>query len=165
MPKPTTKAQLLSEAAQEREKLLAYLRPLTSEQKPQPIAGDWSVKDILGHLIEWHQMVLEWIETGKRGETPAVPAKGYNWGQLPALNQMIYEKHRDRPLEEIEAAFLRSDQQVRDVVTATDEADLLKPGLYKWMNQNALIAYFNSNMTSHYVWALKEIKRGIKAKK
>lgn len=165
MPKPTTKVQLLNEAAEAREKLLAVIRPLTPEQKTRPIAGEWSVKDILAHLIAWNRMMFDWIEAGKRGETPAVPAQGFNWGQLPALNQQIYELHRERPLVEIEAEFLEVDRQARALIEATDEADIFKPGLYPWMNKNMLVAYFHANLGAHYAWSLKEIKRGLKALK
>lgn len=165
MPKPTTKAQLLSEAEQERDKLLDLIRPLTADQKTQPIAGEWSVKDILAHLIAWNQMMFDWIEAGKRGETPAVPAKGFNWGQLPALNQHIYEQHRESPLAEIEAEFVAVDRQARALIESYDEADIFKPALYPWMNKNALVAYFHANLGGHYTWAIKEIKRGIKALK
>lgn len=164
MPKPTTRAQFLAEAGQEREKLLALLRPLTPEQKTRPgIVGDWSVKDVLGHLVEWHQMVLCWLAASRRGETPAVPAQGYNWGMLPELNQVIYEQYRAVPLDEMEARFAQSDRQTRETVEALDEEMLFTPGLYPWMNKNTLLAYFNSNMTSHYRWAIKEIRKGLKS--
>lgn len=164
MTKPTTKAQLLSEAEQERERLLALIRPLTAEQKTRPILGEWSVKDILAHLTAWNQMMLGWIETSQRGETPAVPAPGFNWGQMDALNQQIYERHRDRPLEEVEAEFLRVDEQARAKIDSFEETDLFRPGLYPWMNKNALVTYFHANMGGHYTWAQNQIRRRVKAK-
>jgi hypothetical protein len=65
------------------------------------IVGEWSVKDVLAHLYEWEQMVLRWLAAGKRGETPEVPAEGYKWNQLPALNEEIWLKYKDLPLDEI----------------------------------------------------------------
>ncbi|HET8669740.1 MAG TPA: ClbS/DfsB family four-helix bundle protein [Candidatus Saccharimonadales bacterium] len=59
--------------------------------------GGWSVKDILGHLIEWQHMNLDWHAAGLRGERPAMPAPGYTLRELPRLNQAIYRKHHRRP--------------------------------------------------------------------
>jgi hypothetical protein len=36
-------------------------------QRSATLAG-WSVKDILGHLIGWQQMNLDWYAAGLRGD-------------------------------------------------------------------------------------------------
>jgi hypothetical protein len=53
-------------------------------------------------------MMLGWYNTGVRGETPVLPALGYKWNQLAALNQAIYEQHCDQPLSEVLEAFRTS---------------------------------------------------------
>lgn len=160
MPKPTTKAQLLSESLKERQALEKYLFGLSPAQMTQPgILGEWSVKDVLAHLYEWEQMVIGWIEAGQRGDTPAIPAPGFKWSQLPALNQQIYAKHKDRPLNEVLTMFQASYQQVMTLIESLPEEDLFTPGLYRWMNQNTLAAYLNSCTGSHYRWARKEIRK------
>ena len=45
-------------------------------------------------------------------KNPQTPAAGYKWFQLPALNQQIYERYRDRPLEEILAKACASHQEL-----------------------------------------------------
>ena len=76
MPKPTTKNQILEAAQTERAALEELLATLTFEQMTQPnVIGEWAIKDVLAHLIEWEQMVVEWYETGVKGEVPAVPSK------------------------------------------------------------------------------------------
>jgi hypothetical protein len=163
MAQPITKTQLLQEGQQEKEKLFKYLGTLSGQQKIQSgTVGEWSAKDVLAHLIEWHQLVLGWLAATQRGETPPIPAEGYNWQQLPALNQMFYERNRDTPLTVIEQRFEETYQAIRDCITALEDSQLFTPGLHPWMNKNTLTAYFNSCTTSHYRWALKEIRKGIK---
>lgn len=166
MPRVTNKQQLLDDASLSLSKLNTFLETLTPQEwEMEGIVGKWSVKDVLAHLAEWHQMVLGWYQAGLRGETPSVPAPGYTWRTLPDLNHSIYEKHHLRPLQEVRNWFLTSDQECITTVKSISEEDLFIRGLYPWMNNNALAAYFSANLSSHYTWALKEIKRGINQKR
>lgn len=164
MPRPLNGTQLLEITESQYTKLERALAPLSPEQlTAAPVPGEWSIKDVLAHLYEWQQMFFSWYEAGLRGEKPDVPALGYKWSQLPALNQAIYQKFRDLPLDEILALFRESHQRtIRFIETQTD-ADLTAPGLYPWMNQNALMSYLNSIAAAHYDWAIKEFKKCIKA--
>jgi len=53
------------------------------------VVGEWSVKEVLAHLVEWEQMVVGWYRVGHGGEVPELPAPGYKWNQTPPLNQML----------------------------------------------------------------------------
>jgi hypothetical protein len=163
MPRPLNKTQLLEVSAKEYDKLETYLAALSPEQMTAAHPPEWSVKDILAHLYAWQQMFFTWYETGLRGETPAVPAPGYNWGQLPALNQSIYERYHTRPLDEVLSRLRTSQQKTIKFIEDVSDADLTTPGLYPWMNKNTLMAYLNSITAAHFVWALKEIKKAIRA--
>ena len=91
MEQPTTKEQLLALIHAERTKLDKKMDGLSPEEMCFPGAmGDWSVKDILAHLVDWEQRLAGWYEAGLRGDAPHLPAPGFNWGQLPALNQQGY---------------------------------------------------------------------------
>jgi hypothetical protein len=92
------------------------------------IVGEWSVKDVLAHLIEWEQMVLGWHKAGLRDEIFELPAPGFKWNQTLALNQQIYEKHRDRPLEEVLEQFTTSYQEILKVIQGLSNDDFLQLG-------------------------------------
>jgi len=163
MSRPLTKTQLLADIQKEFRTLESVLAPLTPEQMAFANApGAWSIKDILAHLYEWQQMVFTWYTTSLRGEMPALPAPGYKWNQLPALNQHIYEKYRDLAPDRALQLFRESHQIMVQFIETLSDTDLTTPGLYKWMNQNTLIAYLNSSTAAHYVWALKEIRKILK---
>lgn len=165
MSRPLNKTQLLTAIEKEYTALEKFLAALTPEQLSYSSApGAWAVKDIVAHLYEWQQMFFKWYETGSRGETPAVPAPGYKWSQLPALNQAIYEKYQNLTPDEALSLFRESHHKTVQFIANLPEADLTTPGLYKWMNQNTLMAYLNANTAAHYVWALKDAKKALKDK-
>jgi hypothetical protein len=160
MSHPLNKPQLFAAIQKEYTALEKFLAPLTAEQMAfAPAPGAWAVKDILAHLYEWQQMFFNWYEGGRRGENPAVPAPRYKWSQLPALNQHIYEKHQHLTPEQVLTLFRESHQKTVQFIENLSEADLTTPGLYKWMNQNTLMAYLNANTAAHYVWALRDCKK------
>ena len=163
MPRPLNKTQLLAAIQKEYAALEKLVSTLTPEQMTFTTApGAWAIKDILAHLYEWQHMVFTWYETGLRGETPAVPAPGFKWSQIPALNQHIYEKYRNLTPDQALTQFHESHRKTAQFIETLSEADLTTPGLYKWMNRNTLLAYLNSATAAHYVWALKEIKKILK---
>jgi hypothetical protein len=163
MPRPTDKSQLISAIRSEHDALEKSLSPLTKVQiAAVSRATKWSVKDVLSHLTEWEQMCLGWYEAGKKGKTPAVPAEGYNWAQLPALNKAILEKYRGRPAEEVIRRFRASYREILKVVQSIGERDMFTRGRYAWTGQNAMAAYFIGCTSSHYAWAAKEIRKCLK---
>jgi hypothetical protein len=160
MPRPTTKEQLLTAMQSEHAALEAALAGLTPEEMTTVSrATRWAIQDVLAHLFEWEQMCLGWYQTGLRGQQPVLPAPGFNWAQLPALNKQIYAKHHARPLAEILKQFRASYRQMLKTVQGLSEADLFTPGRYAWTNKNALAAYFISAGSSHYLWARKEVRK------
>jgi hypothetical protein len=165
MSRPLNKTQLLAAIQKEYITLEKFLASLTADQWTNVPAPDaWAVKDVIAHLYEWQMMFFNWYETGLRGETPPVPAPGYKWNQLPALNQAIFEKHRHLTAEQALALFHESHQKTVQFVENLSESDLSTPGLYTWMNNNTLMAYLNANTAAHYVWALKEVKKVVRPK-
>ncbi|MBN2500170.1 MAG: ClbS/DfsB family four-helix bundle protein [Anaerolineales bacterium] len=164
MPRPHTKTHLLAESEKEHNALEDTLSTLTPEQITQTgVVGEWSVKDVLTHLYAWEQMVLSWLAASQNGETPYVPAEGYKWSQLPALNEHIRVTHAGHSLDEVQTMFQASYQQTTERIAPLSEEMLFTPGLYPWMNKNTFAAYFTSCTSSHYRWARKEIRKGVRA--
>ncbi len=166
MPRPTTKKQLLETIEAEQNALEQFLVSLSAAQMTQPgVVGEWSVKDVLAHLLEWQDMVLDWHSTALKGKVPAVPAEGLSWAQLPQLNQRIYEKHCGRHLADIQKEFKASHKKCVSLIQSLSEEDLFTRGRYAWTKSTTLGAYFIGCTSSHYLWARKNIKKGLKAGK
>jgi uncharacterized protein (TIGR03083 family) len=163
MPRPTSKTQLLDTLQREHEALDKLLAPLTPEQLTTVSpATHWSIKDVLAHLSAWEQMCLGWYKAGQRGQTPALPAPGFNWAQIPALNQQIFEARHAHPLAEVQQQYRASYRRILKTVEAISEEELFTPRLYPWTNKNALATYFISATSSHYAWARKEVRKCLK---
>ena len=166
MARATNKDDLLIAIEKERSALEAFLETLTSEQTTDPnTVGEWSVKDMMAHLIEWEQMCLGWYQAGLRGESPSLPALGFKWNQTPQLNQQIFEKWRKRPLTEIIERFHASHHEILTVIKGLSNEQLFTSGQYAWTKKNTLGTYMVSATSSHYLWARREIRKGLRAKK
>lgn len=164
MPRPTSKTELVEAANKELALLRMEIASLSPEQLVEPdIVGSWSVKDVFAHLTAWHQMALGWYEAGLRGESPELPAPGFKWNQTPALNEQIYEQYRDMPLDEVMAAFERTNATTMALIAQLSDEELFGPSRHAWTGNNTLGTYFVSTTSSHYLWARKEIRKGRKA--
>jgi nicotinamidase-related amidase len=159
--KPTNKQELLDEAQKEYEALTKQVAGFTPEELVRPgVIGEWSIKDILAHLLEWQRMFMGWYEAGLRGEKPATPAKVYNWSELPALNQDIYERYKDARLDTIRSQLEASHKHLLDVAGSLSEEELFTPGRHKWTSISTLASYVDANTGAHYRWAQTGIRRG-----
>ena len=164
MPRPISKEQLLSAMQKEHDKLthlLTSLPPETLNQSSEDIEN-WAVKDVLAHVTAWEQMVLSWYQAGLRGEIPELPAPGFNWRQIPALNQQIYEQHQMESYELVRQKFDASYEEILSTVNTLSSENLFTPELFAWTNKNTMGTYFVSATSSHYVWAQKEIRNCLK---
>ena len=164
MPRPINKEQLLTAMQKEHGKLVDQLAPLSPEitNQTSETIENWAIKDVLSHVTAWEQMVVCWYRAGLRGELPQLPAPGFNWRQIPALNQQIYEAHRLESYETVKQNFDASYAEILSVVHAVDNEDLFTPERYAWTNKNTMGTYFVSATSSHYVWAKKEIRNCLK---
>src|SRR3989304_4074858 len=118
MGKRLRKKDLLSEIQSERRALDDSLAVLSARQMTRAgvTPGGWSVKDILAHVVEWQRMNLDWYAAGLRGEKPAMPAPGFTLRELPRLNEMIYRKHRRRPLQAVVRDYRSYHERVVELI-------------------------------------------------
>ncbi len=161
-----SKSELLEYTHTARGKLENKIAGMTSEELVYPGSmGEWSVKDILQHLVDWEQRWISWYEAGKRGETVVTPEVGYNWRQMGVLNELYRQKHKNRPLEDVLGDFYKSYQQILDVVEKIPETEMLTIGIYPWNGKLPLIAWIAGNTCEHYQWAVQMIHpRSIRGK-
>ena len=164
MPRPTSKTDLLETMTVEYQKLQALLQPLNESRMTQAgVCGDWSIKDMLGHLTEWQRMVLSWYQDGAAGKDVKTPAPDLKWSEIPILNQRIYEQYRDVPLADMRQQLEASHAATRQVLEGIPDEALVTPRFYRWTNTSTLLSYFVSCTSSHYHWACTEIRKWLRA--
>ena len=78
MARPTSKSDLLSAAAANYEEMNQLISSLTEKEVTTPFAFDekkkeahWkrdkNLRDVLIHLYEWHQLLLNWVSANRNG--------------------------------------------------------------------------------------------------
>ena len=99
-------------------------------------------------------MCLGWYKAGLRGIVPPLPAEGYNWAQIPALNRAIYEKYHDRPLVEVLKQYRASYRQMLKTVQGHQtKRTCSRRAVMYGRRRMQLAAYFIGATSSHYDWA------------
>lgn len=163
MPRPKSKEELLSASQEKFDTLLALIGSLREKLKIAGGAcGEWAIKDILAHLHAWHEMYLIWYTAGMRNEKVPMPAPGFTWKDTPALNEQIYQKNKDRPYADVFADLKASHEKVMAIVASHSDEELFIKKRYGWTGSTSVGSYTVSATSSHYDWAIKEIKKSLK---
>lgn len=84
-----SKDELLAELDAAFRELEESVQDLTDEQMLRPWYGDWSIREILGHIIGWHHEMDDALERISRGERP-VP-EGVSYDDTDAWNRRFAE--------------------------------------------------------------------------
>lgn len=143
-----TKSELLATIRSERGLLEAALSEVDVEQMTQPgVEGDWSVKDIVAHIVAWEQRMIGWVAAALRDEVPEVPR---TWDVVHRLNEQIYLENRDRPLCDVLADLPRSYQEALRAAEDVSEDDLVDPDRFGWRAGEPLWKMVAANTWWHY---------------
>jgi len=165
MPKPNSKQELLDLSEANYRALLTLIESYDDDDLdnifPEGMLNK-NIRDVIAHLHEWHMMMLSWHEAGKKGVMPDMPAKGYTWLTTKQLNVDIREKHLDTSLTKARLLLDSSYVEVRKLIESHSDEDLFEKKKYKWTGSTSLGAYLISNTSSHYAWAIKVIKKGMR---
>ena len=167
MARATTKTDLLTAAQEQFDVLWALVNSMNPEDQQRAFLfedRDKNLRDVLAHLTQWHQMMISWHQIGTlEGGSPVVPGEGYTWRTLPGLNQEIWEKYQNTSLEESKNLLQKSHLKVMALIESHSNEELFSKNVYKWTKSTTLGAYFVSSTSSHYDWAIKKIRKQIKA--
>ncbi|MGD0204949.1 MAG: DinB family protein [Dehalococcoidia bacterium] len=87
---------LLQDAHKE---LLGAIDGLTPEQMAVPVVGDWSVKDILAHIVSWEEYTLLDFQRVARGHMPALAS--FKQRDVDNFNALVMSLRRDFPLDQV----------------------------------------------------------------
>jgi hypothetical protein len=87
---------LLEQAHRE---LLAAIDGLTPEQMAIPVFADWSVKDILAHIVSWEEYTLLDFQRVARGHVPALAS--FRQRDVDNFNAVVMSLRRNFPLDQV----------------------------------------------------------------
>jgi hypothetical protein len=114
---------------------------------------------VLVHLYEWHQLLLNWINSNRYGEAKSFLPELYNWKTYPAMNVEFWEKHQNTPLIDAKMMLKKSHKNVMALIETFSNDELFAKKSLAWTGASTLGAYCVSATSSHYDWAMKKLKK------
>jgi hypothetical protein len=145
------KAELKENILSGRQQLEAALVRMTDHQMTLTILhGEWTVKDLLGHLAFWEETVAELYATLRAGQEPAP-------FELDALNAKMLAQWGPVPLSEVKTREKAAFQRVLTLIETASEAELFDPAHFPWTGGRAFEGFFQDNTCGHYEEHLPEI--------
>jgi len=171
MGRATTKSDMIASANSNFEKLNMLISGLTEKELSAPFdftadakkkeahwGRDKNLRDVLIHLYEWHQLLLNWVQTNINGEDKPFIPEPYNWKTYGAMNVEFWKKHQNTSLDDAKNLYEKSHADVMKLAEKFSNEELFSKDIYKWVGGSTLGSYFVSTTASHYDWAIKKLK-------
>ena len=171
MARPQTKENLMIAAKENFEKLNTLISKMSDKELTTPFdfskdekkkeahwKRDKNLRDVLIHLYEWHQLILNWVESNQKGEEKPFLPEPYNWRTYGDMNVEFWKKHQNTSLEDATKALQKSHKEILKLAENFTNEELFSKKVYKWVGGSTLGSYFVSATSSHYDWAMKKLK-------
>lgn len=168
-----TKKDLIESASKQYGKLIDMLNSISKKAIDKPFSfnidgrkeahwkRDNNLRDVIVHLYEWHQLLLDWVKSNMNdGNQPFLPAP-YNWKTYGDLNIEFWKKHQNTSYNQALNLIVHSHEDVMKMIGDVSSDELFAKGRFKWTGGSTLGAYCVSATASHYEWAIKKIKMHI----
>ena len=93
-----------------------------------PVCGEWTPKDVLGHVADWERFAAEGLRMMAAGEEPQVePIK-----DIDAWNRDHAEARREQPWDEVWDDLSRTRRTLMEVLRGMDEEQLAPRFPFPW---------------------------------
>ena len=171
MARPQTKKDLIEAATTNYDKLLNLIDSMTEEELNTPFnfskdekkkeahwKRDKNLRDVIVHLHEWHNLLLEWIENNKAGIQKPFLMEGYSWKTYGDMNLVFWNNCQKVSLEKAMEQFKDSHQKIMAAIDSMTNEELFSKDVYDWVGGSTIGSYFISTTSSHYDWAMKKLK-------
>lgn len=142
------KQDLIHALETSREEMLAALEGLPDDAYLIPgVNEDWSIKDILAHLVMWEAQIITLLFRAK--SMPAPNTAHFGPESTEALNDRWYRQQKERPLVQVLEDFegIR-EQTIRRLDDYTD-AQLNNPKFFPWLDGRPLWKWIAEETFEH----------------
>jgi hypothetical protein len=95
--------ELLSRLQKSRDELASAIQRLPEDKMTAPLAGEWSAKDLMGHIASWDELALGDLRRVARGRIPCLAALRQE--DVDDWNAFLMRPRRLFPLPQIQAEF------------------------------------------------------------
>jgi len=143
-----TKRELLEAIQKERAAFEAAWAGLTAEQMTAPgVMGEWSVKDILGHVAMWESRLVTILYSTEREVAPKML---HGQAEVDKVNAESFAEQRERPLDRVLADFHAVHAQLIKRLDLLKERDLSAAKRFEWMEGEPLEKLVAGDTFEHY---------------
>lgn len=143
------KTELLEALEDSHQELVEMLEDLPDEVLLSPgVSGDWSIKDILAHLVHWEGQTVTLLFQVLRGIDQPTTAHFEDEG-IDALNARWREESQARSIEAIWSDFIGVRKQMIRRVSELSEKDLTDQDRFSWMKGAPLIELILRDTVEH----------------
>ena|ERR1051326_836029 len=154
------KTTLLDNISAGHEMLAKALSPLNRTQMTTAgVIGDWSIKDILVHIVSWQQLLLAQMGKDARGDKSDTYGMNINEEEMDRLNERFYRENKNRPLDEVLNDFQSTHTTMLAAVEAMTDEDLTDPHRFAWTNGKPLWQFIASETYEHTLEHIGAIRR------
>jgi len=154
MAEQLSKAEIVEALNREHDRLLKTVFRLTLDQMTQSgVAGEWSVKDVLAHLIFWNNFVVGELQAALVGKTWE-----FDNSDTDTANEQAVARYRDQSFMEVILCYSESvSEVVRMVWSLPDRA--FEPGSSVERTLGDTVAgALNNNTYDHYALHREQIE-------
>ncbi len=172
MARPKTKKDLTEASNSNFEKLWKTIEGLSEKEfssefnfsdNPKLKEAHWqrdkNLRDILVHLYEWHQLLLNWVSKNQSGEDAKFLPEPYTFKTIAEMNAGFWEKHQTTPYEKSVKMLKDSHEEVMKIIEGLTNEELFTNKYFPWTGTTSLGSYCVSATSSHYDWAIKKINK------
>lgn len=111
-------------------------------------AEAWAPKDELAHIGEWNIISALRIAASRRGQAPREN------NDFEMRNVEIFKQYRQHTFESVLMVLDAGQRELVSQIEAMEEADLLNPDLYPWLNGRSLLKRIAGGSYFHEIWHL-----------
>lgn len=106
---------------------------VSESDKDKLVEGvDRTPAQMIAYQMGWMNLVMGWDQDERTGKDVMMPAPGYQWNQLGALNASFYYKYADLSLVQLRSMFRETEQQWVNWIDSLSEEELFVQGIRKW---------------------------------
>ncbi len=146
--KTIIKVELIKNIKENRAKLEKLLTKVPKEDMLKTVNNNWSVKDILSHVISWEQNMIRWIKITLEGGSPEDFPVGRE--AVDSLNELQYQREKESNINDVLKRFSSSYVEALSIAEALDEKTLNDPDLFEWRKGDAIWFIVAANTYWHY---------------
>ncbi len=149
--------ELMSRIAESREQLEAILARFSDERKLLVILhGEWSVKDLIGHLGFWENRAVSLFELLKKGASPEP------FRDIDMLNDQALTEMRSLSLADVQLFEKAAYQKMLALLNNASDQELFDPDHFAWTAGQCFEGIVSDNSWGHYDEHLPELTQWLK---